>query len=103
MAAGLAAFTGGTAGKRPSFSWEDPRLLFAVREPFASRHSSADTVAGWIEKGRELVVESLMPSGGAIFSDGVEADFLPFDSGRIVRIRAANRRARLVVEGIAAN
>lgn len=97
MAAGLAAFTGGTAGKRPSLSWEDPRLVFAVREPFVSRHSQAGIVAGWIEKGAELVVESLMPSGGAIFSDGIEADFLPFDSGRIARIRAANRRARLVV------
>ncbi|MCC6741913.1 MAG: NAD(+)/NADH kinase [Planctomycetia bacterium] len=97
MAAGLAAFTGGTAGKRPSLSWEDPRLVFAVREPFVSRHSQAGIVAGWIEKGAELVVESLMPTGGAIFSDGIEADFLPFDSGRIARIRAANRRARLVV------
>lgn len=97
MAAGLAAFTGGTAGKRPSLAWEDPRLVFAVREPFVSRHSQAGIVAGWIEKGGELVVESLMPSGGAIFSDGIEADFLPFDSGRIVRIRGAGRRARLVV------
>lgn len=97
MAAGLAAFTGGAAGKRPELSWEDPRLVFAVREPFVSRHSKAGIAAGWIEKGRELVVESLMPSGGAIFSDGIEADFLPFDSGRIARIRAANRKARLVV------
>ncbi|KAF0243896.1 MAG: hypothetical protein FD180_2977 [Planctomycetota bacterium] len=97
MAAGLAAFTGGAAGKRPELTWEDPRLMFAVREPFVSRHSKAGIVAGWIDKGRDLVVESLMPSGGAIFSDGIEADFLPFDSGRIVRIRAASRRARLVV------
>lgn len=97
MAAGLAAFTGGVAGKRPSIEWEDPRLVFAVREPFASKNSKTTLGAGWVEPGRELVVESLMPSGGAIFSDGIEADYLPFDSGRIARIRASKRKARLVV------
>ncbi|MCE9584102.1 MAG: NAD+ kinase [Planctomycetes bacterium] len=98
MAAGLASFTGGVSGKRPTLDWEDPRLVFAVREPFASRHSKTGLVAGWVEPGRDLVIESLMPSGGAIFSDGVEADYLPFDSGRTVTVRAANKRARLVVQ-----
>ena len=31
---------------RCSFAWEDPRLIFVVREPFVSRHSAASIVAG---------------------------------------------------------
>ena len=38
-----------------------------------------------------------MPSGGAIFSDGVESDFLEFNSGAVARVRAAPKRARLAV------
>ena len=62
-------------------AWEDPRLVFVVREPFVSRHSAAAIVAGMIEEGEELVLESQMPSGGVIFSDGVESDFLDFNAG----------------------
>ena len=63
----------------------------------ASRESGTALAAGLIEAGSELVVESLMPSGGTVFSDGVEGDFLAFDSGTVVRIGAAEERARLVV------
>jgi len=38
-----------------------------------------------------------MPSGGAAFSDGMEADFLQFNSGATAIVRAAEQRARLVV------
>ncbi|HWB14271.1 MAG TPA: hypothetical protein VG826_33900 [Pirellulales bacterium] len=37
-----------------------------------------------------------MPSSGVIFSDGVEHDFLPFDSRTIARIGVAKQQARLV-------
>jgi len=77
--------------------WEDPRLVFVVREPFVSRHSTADVVAGMLEQGAVLRIESLMPSGGVIFGDGVEADFLQFNSGAIAKIRAAERQARLII------
>lgn len=97
MAAGVAAFTGGTPGAPMQLSWEDPRLVFVVREPFASRHSRASLVAGVIEAGDELALESLMPSGGVIFSDGIEADALRFDSGASATIGAAAHRTRLVV------
>jgi hypothetical protein len=45
----------------------------------------------------KLVLESLMPSGGVIFSDGVEADYLQFNSGATVTVGAAAETAQLVV------
>jgi len=97
MARGVASLTGARSGPGIRMNWEDPRLVFVVREPFASRHSSAEIVAGMIAGGKELVLESVMPSGGCVFSDGIEADFVEFNSGSIARVRAASQRAQLVV------
>lgn len=97
MASGVASLCGGTAVNPIRMPWEDRRLVYIVREPFVSRHSHANIVAGMLEAGQELVLESLMPSAGAIFSDGMEADFLQFNSGAIATVRAADQRARLVV------
>ena len=97
MASGVANVFGGTAVKPVRIPWEDRRLVYVVREPFLSRHSWANLVAGMLDAGQELVVESLMPSGGAVFSDGMEADFLEFNSGAIATVRAADQSARLVV------
>ena len=97
MAAGVTSFAGGKGADAIKFNWEDPRLVFIVREPFISRHSRASMVAGWIAGGQELILESQMPSGGVIFSDGIESDYLEFNSGAIGRARAAQQRAMLVV------
>jgi NAD kinase len=98
MAAGVTAFVGGQHGRgRQALRWEDPRLMFAVREPFISRHSAASIVAGFVDEGEEIVFESLMPSGGVIFSDGIESDFLQFNAGAIGRARTARQHAMLVV------
>jgi hypothetical protein len=97
MAAGVTAFAGGSGGAAVRLDWEDRRLVYAVREPFVSRHSAANIVAGLIEPTEELGLESLMPSGGVIFSDGVEADFLEFNAGAIGRVKASAQRAHLVV------
>jgi NAD kinase len=99
MAGAVTQFAGGQVGRAVHFDWEDPRLLYAVREPFVSRHSSAQIVAGILDPGDELVLHSLMPSGGVIFSDGMEADFLNFSTGAIARVRAAEQHAVLVVRG----
>jgi NAD kinase len=108
MAAGVTAFTeGGTAGSPATpwerqniralrLEWEDRRLIYAVREPFVSRHSAATVVAGLIEPGQEIVLESFVPSGGVIFSDGVESDFLEFNAGAIAQVRASEQQAVLV-------
>ena len=77
--------------------WEDPRLAFVVREPFISRQSAADLVTGFVSAEQELEVESRMPSGGVIFSDGVEEDFLAFNAGTTARVRPAEQRAKLIV------
>jgi NAD kinase len=97
MASGVARFSGGTELNPIRMPWEDHRLIYVVREPFVSRHSQANMVIGMLEPGQELALESLMHSGGAAFSDGMEADFLQFNSGAIATVRAAEQRARLVV------
>jgi NAD kinase len=97
LARGLTSETGGVPGKPWRMEWEDPRLAFVVREPFISKHSSASLVAGFVEAQGELVLESRMPSGGVIFSDGVEEDFLAFNAGATAHVRPAAQRARLVV------
>lgn len=96
MAAAVAAFTGGAAGTPPALAWEDPRLCFVVREPFASKHSGIRLAAGVIGPGDTLTIESHMPQGGVIFSDGVEADAITFDAGAVATIAAAAQRTRLV-------
>jgi NAD kinase len=99
MADGFAARNGSRQGKnnRLAMSWEDRRLVWVVREPFLSKCSGVELVLGELEQGKELIVESLMPAGGVIFSDGVENDFLEFTSGSIAHIFVASQRAKLVV------
>jgi NAD kinase len=91
------SFTGVTNKASLNLSWEDPRLVYVVREPFISRYSKANLVAGMLEPGQSLVLESLMPSGGVIFSDGIETDYLPFNSGLIAQINASKDSACLVL------
>jgi hypothetical protein len=38
-----------------------------------------------------------MPQSGVIFSDGVEEDFLPFNSGAVAEIGLSDRKLHLVV------
>lgn len=71
-------------------------LLFVVREPFQSKRTQCGLVAGRLHAGQPLQLESLMPTGGVIFSDGVEADFLRFNAGAVATIGPAAEVARLV-------
>jgi hypothetical protein len=99
MAAGVTALAGGSGGHAIRLEWDDPRLLFAVREPFISRHSSANHIAGILEANETLLLQSMMPIDGVIFSDGVESDFLRFDSGALASIGVSKRAASLVMFG----
>ncbi len=96
MASGVAALQGSRRIEGIRLVWEDPRLLFVVREPFASRHSAANIIAGIVGAGDALRLESLMPSGGVIFGDGIESDYLEFNSGSSVSVKAAEEKAHLV-------
>jgi NAD kinase len=102
MAAAVSGLLLGTAGKkapplpRLRLTWEDPRLAFVVREPFASRASGVQLTAGLLEEGEALQLESHMPDGGVIFSDGVEADALAFNAGSVAAVRTSGRKTRLV-------
>jgi len=75
---------------------DDNKLVFAVREPFASVTTQTDICIGTITKTMSLQVESLMPTNGVIFSDGIESDFVSFNSGSIATIGIAQETAKLV-------
>src|SRR5207247_8614711 len=49
MAGAVSRFSGGQAGRAGRLAWEDPRLVFVVREPYVRRHSRAGAVAGLIQ------------------------------------------------------
>ncbi|MEO5642576.1 MAG: sugar kinase [Bacteroidia bacterium] len=76
---------------------KDNQLMFAVREPFASKRTKIDTAAGILTDQSRLVVQSFMPNNGLIFSDGIETDFLQFNSGAIATIGIAPEKANLVL------
>lgn len=73
-------------------------LLFAVREPFQSLRTQTGITAGVIKHQDRLTIESFMPSNGVIFSDGIESDFLNFNSGSIATIGLAPESAKLVTQ-----
>ncbi|MCW3126346.1 MAG: sugar kinase [Bacteroidetes bacterium] len=76
---------------------KDDQLLFAVREPFASKKTQTGLQAGVLQGQTRLTVQSYMPSNGVIFSDGIESDYLRFNSGTIATIGIANEKATLVL------
>lgn len=79
------------------FSWDADYLCYTVREPFPTRQTGASLVFGKVTANCPLVVESLMAENGVIFSDGIEKDYLEFNSGRRAVIGLAERHGTLVV------
>jgi NAD kinase len=82
--------------KRPKL--KDNELLFAVREPFQSMRTQTGITAKVIKNQNVLTIESLMPTNGVIFSDGIETDFLKFNSGSIATIGIAPETAKIVTK-----
>lgn len=91
-----AAAIAGVKVPRTDFPWDSGELRFTVREPFPSRTTGASIVAGRITRDAPLVIESQMGEGGVIFSDGVESDFLEFNSGTKAAITLAGRQGVLI-------
>jgi NAD kinase len=79
------------------FEWDANYLYFSVREPWPSKTSSAEITFGKITSAMPLVIVSQMPENGVIFSDGIENDFLHFNSGTLATITIAGKKGCLVV------
>jgi hypothetical protein len=77
--------------------WNTKKLRFAVREPFPSKASETKLVFGDTDNKTPLTIASLMPENGVIFSDGIETDYLEFNSGAKALISVAEREGRLII------
>jgi len=80
-----------------SFPWDAGYLHYFVREPYPSRTTQASLVIGKIADGERMSIVSEMPEDGVVFSDGIEADYLEFNSGTVATIGVAERQGLLVV------
>jgi NAD kinase len=96
MSFGMHQFIEKDDTKKKMIKLKDDQLMFAVREPFQSKKTQTDIIAGILNEQTKLVLESFMPTHGVIFSDGVETDFLNFNSGSIATIGIAKEKATLV-------
>lgn len=83
--------------QKDTFAWDSNFLYFTVREPYPSHWTAADLVFGKIDRRKPFRVLSQMPEGGVVFSDGIENDFLEFNSGVEAAVGIADRKGRLVV------
>jgi NAD kinase len=99
-ATGVAVASGRATAAPPrntQIPWESKYLYFTVREPFPSNNTGTALVFGKVTPQQPLVIESQMAENGVIFSDGIEHDFLDFNSGTKATISLARRKGRLVV------
>lgn len=77
-------------------AWDSDFLRFSVREPFPSKTTGTELVFGKVTKAKPLNIQSLMAENGVIFSDGVESDFLEFNSGKTASIVISEKKGLLV-------
>jgi len=81
---------------KTEFAWDANYLFYTVREPFPTKTTGASLVFGRITPETPLILESRMAENGVIFSDGIEKDFLEFNSGTQATIGIAERKGVLV-------
>jgi hypothetical protein len=67
-----------------------------VREPFLSVATKTSLIFGATDTKTPMKVLSLMPEDGVIFTDGIESDFLAFDSRIEATISVSERVGHLV-------
>ena len=79
------------------FAWDADYLYFTVREPFPTKKTGASLVFGRVTAQQPLIIESQMGEHGVIFSDGIEQDFLEFNSGTRAVIGIAERKGVLIL------
>ena len=81
---------------KTEFAWDADYLFYTVREPFPTKTTGASLVFGRVTSETPLILESRMAENGVIFSDGIEKDYLEFNSGTRVEIGVAERKGVLV-------
>lgn len=79
------------------FAWDTKSVQFAVREPFPSNTTGTELVFGSINDDNPLNLESLMPENGVMFSDGIQKDFIAFNSGCSVKVGISSKIGRLII------
>lgn len=99
-AAGVIEALGGRVVPPPDggkLRWDTQHLVFSVREPFPSMATQSSIVHGVFTNDEPLRVTSEMAANGIVFSDGVEADYLEFNSGSALTVTTAPDQACLIV------
>lgn len=76
--------------------WSQKKLMFTVIEPYPSKATKTEIVCGDISEENELRCISKMPENGIMFSDGIENDYIEFNSGTEIRISIAEKQGRLI-------
>lgn len=102
VVAGMTAASGKNADRKvrlnvkTEFAWDANYLFYTVREPFPTKTTGTSLVFGRVTPETPLILESRMAENGVIFSDGIEKDFLEFNSGTQAVIGIAERKGILV-------
>jgi hypothetical protein len=99
-AVGIASYLSGEQlqiREKTALEWDSRRLYFSVREPWPSKTSSADIAFGQVTDEEPLTLVSYMPEDGVIFSDGIQSDYVQFNSGTQATISVAEKMGHLVV------
>lgn len=81
----------------PSFDWSARHLQYSVREPFPSNVTGTKLIFGKISSEDRMLITSRMANNGVIFSDGIESDFIEFNSGASAEISLAKKMGSLVI------
>jgi NAD kinase len=81
---------------KTEFAWDANYLFYTVREPFPTKTTGTSLVFGRVTPEMPLILESRMAENGVIFSDGIEKDFLEFNSETQAVIGIAERKGVLV-------
>ncbi len=80
-----------------AFDWSADYLQYSVREPFPSNKTRTELVFGTISISTKMTIRSMMANHGVIFSDGVESDFIEFNSGAQAKISIAEKKGILII------
>jgi hypothetical protein len=88
-----------TKKSRSSFPeiYMDAEYYNILSGTFSHNTTGTSLVFGKVSSHTPLVIVSQMAENGVIFSDGIENDFLEFNSGKTATISLAERKGLLVV------